>query len=48
MNLSLVNLLGTIVVAVTFVMGQESFTRMATQQALDLRELKYILWGVAF
>ena len=30
------------------VIGHESFTSMAIPQAFDLRELKYILWGVAF
>ena len=39
---------GTIIVAFTLVIGHESFTSMATPWALDLKEFKYILWGVAF
>ena len=44
----MVKLPGAIVVAVILVIGHESFTRMATPGALDLRKLKYILRGVAF
>ena len=45
---SLVRFPGTIIWEDTLVMGHESFTSMAIPRAFDLRELKYILWGVAF
>ena len=48
MKFSFVRLPGTIVVAVTFVMGHESFTRIATPRAFDLRELNCgeLLFGI--